>query len=409
MASSAICRTAQAAHDWKPRSVIIGQSLVAEIIVMRSHILGGFALIALKIGIVSLALTSASALLKTDNYLFKCSGLAISTANAQENGTEPPAEEPEEQPAEDETATDEETESEEPPAEAEPEEEPPPPPPPPLPPYSHPVRQNIPEAFILPEGWLSIAYLNRSFDEDSLASQGSIDSNGYRLDYGLSNRVQLGLRLWQNDTNNGRAIIVPFWDNTITADMWETDIKLFLSGTPRPEPGTIPDDKLPSAFSIGISHQDSSLSREQADDDLRILTGYVCYSVYLNPKLATHTYFSTGRFTGDLMSGTMNTLAAGLDYDLLDERDKLRLSLDGALDIYNFRQTSFSATRVSHINVGLKYMVSRNIELSADYGIHTDSDSDLSSTEFQFGLAFYTDILDMFGRSRSDDEEKPVE
>jgi len=408
MASSAICRTAQAARDWQPRSVIICQSLVAEIIVMRSSILVGIALTALKIGIVSLALTSASALLETDNCLFKYSGLAISTVSAQENGTEPPAEEPEEQPAEDETATDEEPVSEEPVAEAEPEEEPPPPPPTPML-YSHPVRQNIPEAFILPEGWLSIAYLNRSFDEDSLASQGNIDSNGYRFDYGLSDRVQLGLRLWQNDTNNGRAIIVPFWDNTITADMWETDIKLFLSGTPRPEPGTIPDDKLPSAFSIGISHQDSSLSREQADDDLRILTGYVCYSAYLNPKLATHTYFSTGRFTGDLMSGTMNTLAAGLDYDLLDERDKLRLSLDGALDIYNFRQTSFSATRVSHVNVGLKYMVSRNIELSAGYGIHTDSDSDLSSTEFQFGLAFYTDILDMFGRSGSDDEETPAE
>ena len=261
----------------------------------------------------------------------------------------------------------------------------------PPPPYTHTVRQLIPEAYILPAGYLSLAYLNRQFDEDSIASQGGVDSQGFRADFGLSERVQIGLRLWQNNTNNGRAIFVPFWDNTLTADMWETDIKLFLSGTPRPDAGSIAADKLPSAFTIGVSHQDSTLSREQADDDLRMLTGYVCYSTYLSPQLSTNTYFSTGRFTGDLLSGTMNTLGVGIDYDLLDERDKLRLSLDGALDIYNFRQTSFSATRVSHVNVGLKYMVTPQIEFNLGYGIHTDSDSDLSSTEYQFGLAFMLD------------------
>ena len=133
------------------------------------------------------------------------------------------------------------------------------------------------------------------------------------------------------------------------------------------------------------------------------MTGYVCYSAYLNPQLSTHTYFGTGRFTGDLISGTMNTLAAGIDYDLLSERDKLRLSLDGSLDIYNFRQTSFSATRVSHVNVGLKYLVSPQIEMTLGYGIHTDSESDLSSTEFQFGLAFMLDALGMFKGNSSDD------
>lgn len=256
------------------------------------------------------------------------------------------------------------------------------------PPFTRPVRQGIPEAFLLPPGFFSVAFLYRTFDEDSIASQGKIKSTGFRADYALNDRVQLGLRLWQNDTNNGRGIVSPFWNDTITADMWETDIKLFIAGTPRPAPGPIAPDQLPTAFSVGISHQDSTLSREQADDDLRILTGYVSYSAYLSPQLSTHTFFGTGRFTGDLQSGTMNTLAAGLDYDLMQERDKLRISIDGVLDIYNFRQTSFSATRVSHVNVGLKYMLMPQLEFAAGYGIHSDSDSDLSSTEFQFGLAY---------------------
>lgn len=262
-----------------------------------------------------------------------------------------------------------------------------------------PVRQGIPEAFLLPPGFFSVAFLHRTFDEDSLASQGKIKSSGFRADYALNDRVQVGLRLWQNDTNNGRGIVSPFWNDTLTADMWETDIKLFIAGTPRPAAGQIAPDQLPTAFSVGISHQDSTLSREQADDDLRILTGYVSYSAYLSPQLSTHTYFGTGRFTGDLQSGTMNTLAAGLDYDLMQERDKLRLSIDGILDIYNFRQTSFSATRVSHVNVGLKYMLMPQLEFSAGYGIHSDSDSDLSSTEFQFGLAY---VFGGFSKGKSE-------
>ncbi len=283
-----------------------------------------------------------------------------------------------------------EPEAEEAAAEAEPEaaEEPEPAESEPLAQIIRPVRQGIPEAFLLPPGFFSVAFLHRTFDEDSLASQGKIKSNGFRADYALNDRVQLGLRLWQNDTNNGRGIVSPFWNDTLTADMWETDLKLFIAGTPRPAPGPIAPDQLPTAFSVGVSHQDSNLSREQADDDLRILTGYVSYSAYLSPQLSTHTYFGTGRFTGDLQSGTMNTLAAGLDYDLMQERDKLRLSIDGILDIYNFRQTSFSATRVSHVNVGLKYMLMPQLEFSAGYGIHSDSDSDLSSTEFQFGIAY---------------------
>jgi hypothetical protein len=272
-------------------------------------------------------------------------------------------------------------------------------PPPPLA-FTHPSRRGIPEAFLLPEKWLSFSYLRRSFEEDSIASQGSIESSGFKLDYGLTDKVQVSLRLWQNDTNNGRAIVVPFWDDTITADLWETDVRINLSGSPRPEPGPIPADKLPNAFTVGVSHQDSTLSREDNDDDLRMLTGYLSYSAYLNPQLATHTYFSTGRFTGDLLSGTMNTLGAGLDYDILPERDKLRMYLDGSLDIYNFRQTSFSATRVTHVNVGLCYMVTPWLEVTAGYGLHSDSDSDLSATEYQLGLSF---VGNLFGGSKSKD------
>ena len=64
-----------------------------------------------------------------------------------------------------------------------------------LPLFTRPVRQGIPEAFLLPPGHLSVAFLYRTFDEDSLASQGKIKSTGYRADYGLNDRVQVGLRL----------------------------------------------------------------------------------------------------------------------------------------------------------------------------------------------------------------------
>lgn len=281
--------------------------------------------------------------------------------------------------------------------------------PPPLEELAHPVaytpRRGVPSAFTLPKGMLSLGFLYRDFDEDSIESQGGITSTGFRIDYGISDNVEISLRLWQNDTNNGRAVISPFWNDTITADMWETDIKLLLSGDPRPPSGPIAEEKPPNAFSIGISHQDSTLSREGVDDDLRILTGYATYSTYLSPRLATHTYFSTGRFTGDLLSGTMNTLAVGMDYDLLDVRGKLKLTLDGSLDIYNFRRSSFSATRVSHVNVGLVYAVTNNVEISAGYGLHSDSDSDQSSTEFNVGLSYVFDTFDLFGRSRGEGDK----
>ena len=104
----------------------------------------------------------------------------------------------------------------------------------------------------------------------------------------------------------------------------------------------------------------------------------------------------------------MNTLAAGVDYDVLKERDKLKLSLDGALDIYNFRQTSFSATRVTHVNFGIEYMIAPNVELSAGYGLHSDSDSDLSSTEYQFSIAYVGDLLRMFRGGKKETAEAPA-
>jgi hypothetical protein len=207
-----------------------------------------------------------------------------------------------------------------------------------------------------------------------------------------------------NGTNGGRAVINPFWNNTTSANAWEGGFKVVLSKTE--PPADTKAQYLPNGFAVGANYSSASLNGT-VDNTEDFANAYLVYTGALSDKLTAHTYFSSGRFSGDVHGGSLNTIGVGVDYDVAKHREnRLQIQANAKLNVYNFRSPAFNSTRVTDYDVSLNYFIAHDVKAILGYGFIGDSNTNANSNEFFWGLQFGAGGIH---KHKKAEEQKPAE
>jgi hypothetical protein len=239
-------------------------------------------------------------------------------------------------------------------------------------------------AFSLGEEWLKL--------DGTLNSENTTHSL-FKLRYQFNPKVAGTIGFAHHDLTGDLGIINPVFDNLDKADSWNFDIGMNLMNTPREAADEA--NKKPfgpgSAFTVGVAGEFDHGSAGAVGESTTLLKAYLMYSTDLTEEMRAHTYFSSGRITGGGRNGSVNTVGAGLDYDLSTGDHPLTLMADGILDIYNFRDPTFNTSRVSRFDVGLRYKMSDQLYANAGWMTANDSENNASGSGLFAGLNWVQD------------------
>lgn len=252
------------------------------------------------------------------------------------------------------------------------------------------LNDDVPDAVPDPEGALAA-----SFGYQALQLEGPLNSNSaaqqlFKLRYTFSPDVAASFRYQNLSLTGGPGLFTPIYDNADGATALDFDLGVNLLNVP-----ATAEDKAKnvawaagSAFGIGLNAARYGIDQGPVSQDDTLLKAYLVYSTDLTEKLRAHTYFSSGRLTGDSHSGSVNRIAGGLDYTLTPGCRPLVLMVNGVLDVYNFRQPSFNTNRITRFDFGMRYRFTEDWYASLGWTTLNDSESDSSGSGIFAGLNF---------------------
>ena len=261
-----------------------------------------------------------------------------------------------------------------------------------LPAYAAPERLSdiIPDAVPDLEGRLNVSWNHQQLDLEGPFSDSSSTHDYLKLKYTFSPTTAGSIRYGTHDLSGDMGIISPLFNSKDSATSLEFDFAfnlLNMDAVPADTVNNIPFGA-GSALNLGLSATFFQLDAGPISQNETLLKAYLAYSTDLTEELRAHTYFSTGRLSGDEASGSVNRIAAGLDYEIIGGCRPLVLMADGALDVYNFRQPSFNTSRLSQFNVGLRYRFAQKWYGTLGWQTVNDSESDSSGSGLFAGLNF---------------------
>jgi hypothetical protein len=252
------------------------------------------------------------------------------------------------------------------------------------------LNDDVPDAIPDHPGAVSLSYGYEGLSLDSPGSGERTSHMYYRGRYTFSDKVAASFRVTDHDLAGGLGLISPLLDYQDSAKSYTLDLTLNLLNVPATPAD--PDNEVAfaagSAFNAGVSGTQYQLDAGGLSRDETLMKAYLMYSTDLTEEMRAHTYFSTGRLSGDTHTGSMNRVGAGLDYALIDGRRPLTLMANGILDIYNFREPSFNTGRVSRFDLGMRYRVSRDWYASVGWVTANDSENETSGSGIFAGLNF---------------------
>jgi hypothetical protein len=252
------------------------------------------------------------------------------------------------------------------------------------------LDEGVPSAFPdTPEAW-ALSYGHETINLEGALTSSSTAHDYFKLRYTFSPKVAASVRYTLHDLNNGFALINPILDNQDSGSSYEVDLRTNLLNVAQvpADPAKNQVFAAGSAFSMGVSGTFFQLDAGNLGRNESLIKAYLAYTTDLTEEMTAHTYFSSGRLSGDNSSGSVNRIGAGVDYVLIPGDNQLTLMADGILDIYNFREPSFNTSRVSQFDVGLRYRVSRDWYASLGWITVNDSENDASGSGIFAGLNY---------------------
>jgi hypothetical protein len=234
-------------------------------------------------------------------------------------------------------------------------------------------------AFSLGQEWLTL---------DGALNSENTSHSLFKLRYQFNPKVAGTLGYSHHNLTGDLGIISPIFNNQDSADAWNFDIGMNLSHTDRlaADAGKNTPFTPGSDFTIGVAGEFDHGSKGAVSESTSLLKAYLLYSTDLTEEMRAHAYFSSGRISGGGRSGSVNTVGAGLDYDLATGEHPLTLMADGILDVYNFRDPTFNTSRVSRFDVGLRYKMSRGLYANAGWMTVNDSENNAGGSGIFAGL-----------------------
>jgi len=227
--------------------------------------------------------------------------------------------------------------------------------------------------------------------EGPLASQQSVH-NYYKLRYTFNPTSAVSFLYATHELGGAESygLLTPLFDNQDSGTSLGFDFNVNLMDVP-----ATPADKeknvafsAGSSFGLGLAGTMYKLEAGPLSENETLFNAYLVYSTDLTEELRAHTYFSSGRLTGDTHTGSVNRVGAGLDYTVIPGRRPLTLMANGVLDIYNFRKPTFNTSRVSTFEVGLRYHLAKDWFTSVGWTTVNDSENDVSGSGLFAGVNF---------------------
>ncbi|MCC7477648.1 hypothetical protein IT575_04235 [bacterium] len=258
------------------------------------------------------------------------------------------------------------------------------------------LDDEIPDAAPSEADGLSASYGFSSLSLDGPQNSESTWHNYFKFRYQFGDDI--GLRLFYNthDLAGGHGLLSPVFDAQDQASAYGFDLSMNMLNVPSKSAKESANKAFEagSAFNIGVSGKVMNMDAGAIGQSDSQISAYLAYTTDLTEKMRAHTYFSTGRISGDSHSGSVNRVGAGLDYVLQRGRHPLVLMANGLLDIYNFRQPSFNTARISRFDIGLRYKIRRGLYASAGLQTLNDSENDASGSGIFAGLNYVDEAQD---------------
>ncbi len=250
----------------------------------------------------------------------------------------------------------------------------------------------VPDAVPDPEGAWSFAWGREAINLEGPLNSEQTARDYFKLRYTFSPKVAATVRYTYNDMAGGFGLVSPVLNAIDSGNSFTANLDMNMMHQPR-----VNEDKANnvafaagSSFGMGITGTQYQLKSGTLDQSETLIAAYLVYSTDLTPEMRAHTYFSSGRLSGDAYTGSMNRVGAGLDYMLLPGRHPLELMANGVLDIYNFRQPSFNTSRVSRFDVGLRYRVAQDWFATLGWATINDSESNNSGSGLMASINYIT-------------------
>jgi hypothetical protein len=244
------------------------------------------------------------------------------------------------------------------------------------------LDNKLPDAFPDTPGDFAMSLGHEWLDLDGALGSTSTNHDYFKLRYQFNPDLAGSIGYAHHQLGGAEGLLSPLFDNRDSATIWSFDLSMNLLDTP--ETAANADAKQEyvgaSAFNIGVAADIYDTSTGAVSDSTTLLKAYLAYSTDLTTDIRAHTYFSSGRLSGGGRSGSVNTVAAGLDYDLAKGSHPLTLMANGILDIYNFRDPAFDTSRVSRFDLGLRYRFTPGWYGQVGWMTVNDSASDASGS-----------------------------
>jgi hypothetical protein len=255
------------------------------------------------------------------------------------------------------------------------------------------LNDEVPDAVPDPEGTWSFGYGYQGIGLDGPLTDSDSTHSQFKLRYTFSPDAAGSVYYRQHSLSGNVGVVNPVFDNQDEATAYGFDLRLnLLNEASRYEKADDPKSFVAgSAFDAGVSLERLLLNAGTLDQSDMLLRAYLAYSTDLSEQLRAHTFFSTGRISGDTHTGSVNRIGAGLDYQLSDGEHPLTLMADAVLDLYNFRQPTFNTSRITSFDVGLRYGINENLFASLGWMTYNDSENDASGSGLFAGLQWLTD------------------
>ncbi|MCB1218452.1 hypothetical protein KDL44_13780 [bacterium] len=246
----------------------------------------------------------------------------------------------------------------------------------------------IPDAVPDPENTANISFGLLNVNTEGPVTSERSAHQLLRFGYQFSEKLHASFHFNNHDLSGGIGLTNPVFSDLDSAKSYGLRLEMNLLNEPAKPAG--PDNNPAwtpgSAFMIGFEGNIYDLDRSGIGEQETELGAFLSYSTDLTEEMRGHTYFSTNRLTGDNSSGSKNRVGAGLDYLLQGGERPLVLMANGLIDIYNFRQPQFNASRISRFDLGVRYQMSREWNAQLGWSTFNDSEQDSSGSGLFAGI-----------------------
>jgi len=252
------------------------------------------------------------------------------------------------------------------------------------------LNDDVPDAVPDESGAFAFSYGHEMLDLEGVLTSSRTAHDYFKLRYTFSPKISAALRYSTHDLVGEYGLLTPLFDGQDKADVFSFDLNLNLLNVPMTpaDPDNEVSFEAGSSFGLGLVGGVYQLDQGGLSQQDSLLKAYLAYSTDLTEEMRAHTYFSTGRISGDSHTGSVNRIAAGLDYTLIGGRRPLVLMGNGILDIYNWRKPEFNTSRISRFDVGLRYQFARDWHATVGWVTINDSENDASGSGLFAGVNF---------------------